>query len=159
MGLNNILLRHCSQFCNKAFYSTLRCVCSIISVLMLTNACIVRKLKLLLELVPVGQQWCEGQGPLIKISTWKNLLKMTMKTACEHHQIFDVNRQLYIFYCVFNIILNSWIYCLYLCLLTSPPLHHLDQPAGNVQMCQPLDSGAFSRHKQTNRLSFHSQNI
>lgn len=37
-GPDNILLRLCSQFCNKAFYSTLRSVCSVISVFTLAKA-------------------------------------------------------------------------------------------------------------------------
>lgn len=32
---SNMLLGYCSQFCNKAFYSTFRCVCFLISVLLI----------------------------------------------------------------------------------------------------------------------------
>lgn len=48
---SNMLLRYCSQFCNKAFYSTFRCLLFNFC-FSLTIACIVRKLKLLLAVFP-----------------------------------------------------------------------------------------------------------
>lgn len=55
-ALTTFLLRHCSQFCNKAFYNTSGCVFSIISVpshicCFKCFKCIVRKSKILFYLI------------------------------------------------------------------------------------------------------------